>query len=89
MDGVGGPVKVHIFGPKRDPSPQRHASLRYFQETTGIQNRKIRLTGGDTVIGVLNGSGDPASECVVPLERAHLDKMAAVGNIRDGLRVTD
>jgi outer membrane protein OmpA-like peptidoglycan-associated protein len=55
----------------------------------GIQDWKMTLMCKDVIIGAFKGSGDPAPSYDLPLEKTHLDKMAAAGSVKVRLQVTD
>ncbi|MGD9249500.1 MAG: OmpA family protein [Desulfobacteraceae bacterium] len=55
----------------------------------GIQDWKVTLRCGDSIIGAFKGVGEMALSYELPLEKAHLDKLAKAGQITASLEVTD
>jgi outer membrane protein OmpA-like peptidoglycan-associated protein len=55
----------------------------------GVRDWKLTLTCGKDIIGAFKGNGEMAPVYVLPLEKSHLDKMAAAGSIKASLQVTD
>jgi outer membrane protein OmpA-like peptidoglycan-associated protein/Mg-chelatase subunit ChlD len=55
----------------------------------GVQDWKVTLRSGDTIIGAFKGVGEMAPSYVLPLEKTHLDKLAITGAITASLQVTD
>lgn len=55
----------------------------------GVQDWKITLKCGDTVVGLFKGAGDLEQACTWPVEKAFLDTMVAAGTVQASLQVTD
>jgi outer membrane protein OmpA-like peptidoglycan-associated protein/Mg-chelatase subunit ChlD len=55
----------------------------------GVREWKITLKCGDAIIGAFRGTGDLSPTYALPLEKSHLDKMAAAGGVTASLQVTD
>lgn len=55
----------------------------------GIREWEIILRAGDQVLGTFEGQGEMAASYELPLDKSHLDQMAAAGEIQASLKVTD
>jgi outer membrane protein OmpA-like peptidoglycan-associated protein/Mg-chelatase subunit ChlD len=55
----------------------------------GIQEWKITLKCGDTVVGLFKGAGDLEQACTWPVEKDLLDTLVAAGSVQASLQVTD
>lgn len=67
-------------------------NLKFMPNVTaeaGIQDWKMTLKCGDSIIGAFKGIGEMAPVYDLPLEKNHLEKMAESGLITASLHVTD
>jgi outer membrane protein OmpA-like peptidoglycan-associated protein len=55
----------------------------------GLKEWRILLRCGEEVIGTFDGQGEMAPGYVLPLDKTHLDKMAAAGAIQASIQITD
>jgi outer membrane protein OmpA-like peptidoglycan-associated protein len=55
----------------------------------GIANWEVQLKAGEALVGTFKGEGDPPAELTLPLDQQRLEKIAASGDVKASIEVTD